>query len=275
MSDKEYKKTVETAFDAASAGYDSPAMRFFDNSAKELVRQAPLKGTEHVLDVATGTGKVAIEAARRLRMGRVTAIDLSQGMLAQARRKASEQNLPNIFFEQADVDRTAFGDGAFDGLFCSFGVHFWADMERSLSRLIKQLKNGAFVAITSFAKGSFEPQSELTLKRFTRYGIKLPTTYTWEKLDSEEKNRALFQKLGLEDIRVRRLQMGYLLDDPDQWWDLVRFTGFRAFLNKMTPEQIDRFRAENMAETIKTSENGKIRLNVDVFFTTALTGRVI
>ena len=269
MTDADYKKTISAAFDEASVGYDSPALRFFDNAARELVRSVRLKGTEHVLDAACGTGKVTLEAARCLKLGRVSGIDLSEGMLVQARRKASQENLSNASFECVDIDRTAFEENTFDGLFCSFGVHFWSDMERSLARLLRPLKSGAFVAITSFAKGSFEPQSVLTLSRFTRYGIKLPATYTWEKLDSEEKNRALFGRLGLIDIRVKRGQMGHTLSNAESWWDLVRYTGFRAFLNKMTPEQITSFRKENEEEVMATAKSDGIPLNVDVFFTTA------
>ncbi len=273
MNDQDYKKTVGAAFDEASVGYDSPALRFFDNTAKELVKSAGLKGREQVLDAATGTGKVALEAARRLKLGYVSGIDLSEGMLAQARRKAAAEGLANVSFEKTDVDRAVFDAGKFDGLFCSFGVHFWADMEQSLSRLLKPLKPGAFVAITSFAKGSFEPQSGLTLKRFTQYGIKLPATYTWEKLDNEAKALALFDRLGLTEIRQYRAQMGYSLKNTSEWWDLVRFTGFRAFLDKMTPEQIVSFREENEREVSATAGKDGIPLRVEVIFTQARVGR--
>lgn len=265
----EYKKFVQTAFDEAAEGYDNPALRFFDNTARELVKSVPLKGREQVLDVATGTGKVALEAARRLKLGLVTGIDLSEGMLSQARRKAATEGLTNVIFSQEDVDRTAFRPDQFDGLFCSFGVHFWENMEASLARLIKFLKSGAFVAITSFAKGSFEPQSGLTLKRFTDYGIKLPATYTWEKLDTEAKCRDLFTKLDLKQIRIKRAQTGHTLTNVAEWWDLVRYTGFRAFLNKMTPEQIAKFRSENEAEIAQMAGPDGIRINVDTFFVVA------
>lgn len=268
--DQDYKKTVAAAFDEASAGYDGEALRFFDNAAEALVKSVRLRGGEHVLDVATGTGKVALAAAQRLKLGRVTGIDLSPGMLAQARRKAGEAGFSHVDFEQVDVDRTAFAEGRFDGLFCSYGVHFWADMESSMARLLKWVKPGGFVAITSFAKGSFEPQSGMTLKRFQQYGIKLPATYTWEKLDHEDKCTALFKKLGLAEIKHKRAQTGHPLKDAAAWWDLVRFTGFRAFLNKMTPEQIEAFRRENEAEVLAAGGPEGIPLKVETIFTTAL-----
>ena len=269
MSDQDYKKTVSDAFDEASAGYDRAALQFFDNTARELVKWVPMKGREHVLDAACGTGKVAIEAAQRLKLGRVTGIDLSEGMLKQARAKASSLGLANVYFERTDVDRAAFDPESFDGLFCSFGVHFWADMHRSLERLLKAVKPGGFVAITSFADGSFEPQAGLTLKRFQNYGIKLPATYTWEKLDAEKKVQGLLEGLGLADLKLRRAQMGHPLSAPEEWWDLVRYTGFRAFLNKMTPEQTQSFQRENLEEIRHSAHPDGIRLSVEVIFALA------
>src|SRR3990167_8660014 len=88
MNNLEFKKNVRKGFDYASLGYDNPAMRFFDNAALHLVETLPLKGHEHILDVATGTGKVALTAAKRLNNGNVVGVDLSEGMLSCAKSKA-------------------------------------------------------------------------------------------------------------------------------------------------------------------------------------------
>lgn len=96
MDDEEYKFMIRQSFDEASSGYDTTAMRFFDDSAEHLVGCLPISGGEHILDVATGTGKTALAAARRLKSGHVTAIDLSDGMLEQAKKKAMGENLTNI-----------------------------------------------------------------------------------------------------------------------------------------------------------------------------------
>ena len=269
MNEKEYKSAIQTAFDEASEGYDLPALRFFDNSARHLVESLSLKGHEHVLDVATGTGKIALEAARRLDKGKVTGIDMSEGMLTQAREKARGDGLKNISFQCVDVDRVAFADEQFDGLTCGFGVHFWSNMEKSLSRLMPFLKPGAFVAITSFAEGSFEPQTDLTLKRFQSYGVKLPDSYTWKRLGSIEKCVALFEKIGLKKVRYHQRQMGYPLKSPEEWWDLLRYSGFRAYLNRLSPEQARRYKSENLKEIWQEPADNGVPLNVDTIFTVA------
>ena len=271
MNEKEYKTAVQTAFDEASEGYDLPALRFFDKSARRLIDDLALKGHENVLDIATGTGKVALEASARLKSGKVTGIDMSEGMLAQARQKALTLGLKNVSFHHLDVDKAVFPEKYFDGITCGFGVHFWSNMEKPLLRMIRFLKPDAFVAVTSFSEGSFEPQTQMTLKRFESYGVKLPDSYTWKRLGSSEKCISLFENIGLKNIRSYKAPMGYPLKSPDEWWDLLRYSGFRAYLNKLSPEQAKHYKAENLKEVWGTGEENAVPLKVDVIFTVAYT----
>ena len=267
--EEEYKKIVQGAFDEASDGYDNPSMRFFDNSAEHLIKQLSLGGNEHIADIATGTGKVALLAAKRLPGGRVTAVDISEGMLSRAREKARLGGVSNISFLCQDVDKVDFPGHAFDGLLCSFGVHFWSDMQGSLKRLTRSIKPGGFVAMTSFASGSFDPQSTLLLNRFKQYGVKLPDHYTWERLDSQKKTRELLESVGLTAIRTEQSSMGYYLTSVSQWWDIVRFSGFRAFLNQLPAERVEHFKSENLGEIEKTANGKGIYLNVETIFSIA------
>jgi len=269
MNEEEFKKVVRRGFDEASAGYDNPALKFFDNSAEHLVGCFTLKGDEHILDAATGTGKVAIVAAKRLPNGRVTGFDLSEGMLNRAREKAAAERLKNIMFHCADVHETNYPPHCFDGLTCSFGVFFWTDMVTTLQQLIRTVKPGGFIAMTSFADGSFKPQSDLCLDRFKQYGVKLPETYSWQRLDHPEKHAELLKTVGLQTIDSHIEPMGYYLKDALQWWDLVYYTGFRGFLNQLSAQQAEQYKAEHLAEIAKTADRKGIYLNVDVIFTTA------
>ena len=114
MNDEDYKFMIRQSFDEASSGYDTTAMRFFDDSAEHLVGCLPITGCEHTLDIATGTGKIALAAARRLKSGHVTAIDLSAGMLEQAKKKAMGENLTNISFQCSDIDALDFPPASFE-----------------------------------------------------------------------------------------------------------------------------------------------------------------
>jgi ubiquinone/menaquinone biosynthesis C-methylase UbiE len=61
---EEQKRRLVTTFDLASTTYDAPALRFFNVHALALVQKAEIQEGARVLDAATGSGKVALEAAR-------------------------------------------------------------------------------------------------------------------------------------------------------------------------------------------------------------------
>ena len=79
------KKKIKQTFDTIANNYDSPEIKFFMESATNIINYLDLKGNEHILDVATGTGNAACILAEYLPDGKVTGIDFSEGMLAQAK----------------------------------------------------------------------------------------------------------------------------------------------------------------------------------------------
>jgi ubiquinone/menaquinone biosynthesis C-methylase UbiE len=89
-------------------------LRFFAESASWLIDNLQLKGNENLLDIATGTGHVAIAAALKLRNGKVTGIDISEKMQHKAVNKANEFNLRNAIFKHCDIEDMDFDHNAFD-----------------------------------------------------------------------------------------------------------------------------------------------------------------
>src|SRR5919106_2840987 len=109
-------------FDRAADSYDDPSLRFFDRGAEALVRAADLAPSQRVLDLATGTGKVAGRVASVVGPpGSVTAIDVSGEMLARARTNLSGSDVALV---RMDAARLAFPDRSFDAVTCGFGISF-------------------------------------------------------------------------------------------------------------------------------------------------------
>jgi demethylmenaquinone methyltransferase/2-methoxy-6-polyprenyl-1,4-benzoquinol methylase len=85
-----------------------------------FVAAADLKDTDRVLDICCGTGSTTAIIATEVDAGRVVGVDLSPDMLAIARKKIVAQW---VTFIRASVDALPFGDGSFDTVFCSYGLH--------------------------------------------------------------------------------------------------------------------------------------------------------
>lgn len=96
-----------------------------------------------VLDVATGTGDLAIAIARKSPQAAVSAVDLSEGMLAVARRKVADASLQErILLSQGDCMSLPFADGEFDVVTAAFGVRNFEDLERGFAEMARVLRPG-------------------------------------------------------------------------------------------------------------------------------------
>ena len=266
MDEQVRKEMIRRGFDAASVGYDRPALRFFKISAERQADYMALVGDEDVLDVATGTGALALELSRRLPQGQVTGIDLSDGMLDQARAKAKSAEVTNASFLKMDMTALDFPSEHFDAISCAFGIFFVEDMVGQLQHLIEKLKIGGWITHSSFGANLFHPIGDLFLERIETYGIALPPR-SWKRVDDEKKLKSLFDSADLNEFQVERHKIDYSLDNIEQWWDIVWFAGFRGLLGQLDATSLERFRQEHLDEVANlTDGNGLLHLPIDTLY---------
>ena len=117
--------------------------------AAELARVGP---GSTALDVATGTGDLAIELARR--GAEVTGSDFAPAMLEIARRKA-----PGLRFEEGDALDLAYADGSFDAVTVGFGARNFADLDRGLSEMTRVTRPGGRVVVLEITTPQKPPLS--------------------------------------------------------------------------------------------------------------------
>src|ERR1700677_2591502 len=113
--------------------------------AAELAHVGP---GDRALDVATGTGDLAIELARRVsRGGQVVGCDFAEGMLDRARAKAAALNagLMQPRFEWADALDLPYADGLFDAATVGFGARNFTDRARGLEERVRVVRRGGRV----------------------------------------------------------------------------------------------------------------------------------
>ncbi len=139
---------VEAMFDAIAPAYD------FMNRAmtagldrlwlRTLVKAVRHSGARDIVDMATGTGDVALTLSRRIPGVRVTGLDLSEGMLAKAREKAGSEA---VVFRQADCLVTGLADESADAVTVAYGVRNFADIAAGYREMMRILRPGGSVFV--------------------------------------------------------------------------------------------------------------------------------
>ncbi|HEY2260897.1 MAG TPA: bifunctional demethylmenaquinone methyltransferase/2-methoxy-6-polyprenyl-1,4-benzoquinol methylase UbiE [Solirubrobacteraceae bacterium] len=124
---------------------------------------AAVKPGAEVLDVATGTGDLALELARRVAPGgRVVGADFSPVMLDLARAKAS-QTPPaagvQLRFDQANALALPYGDGEFDAATVGFGARNFSDLRQGLSEMVRVVRPGGRVVVLEITTPTRPPLS--------------------------------------------------------------------------------------------------------------------
>ena len=120
---------------------------------QKAVRQLHIPHNGQVLDVATGTGDVALEIARQTAPSvRVVGNDFTQGMLVRGREKiAASPYAGRIELVNAPCEAIPHPDGTFDGATIAFGIRNVVDRERGLREMTRVLKPGGRVVVLEFA----------------------------------------------------------------------------------------------------------------------------
>jgi ubiquinone/menaquinone biosynthesis C-methylase UbiE len=263
MDNQERLLKLKETFNDAASGYDNPALRFFKTAAQHLAGRMKFRGSERVLDVACGTGAVALECARRLDAGSVTGVDMSEGMLRRAKEKALEQGLGNVDFLCSDLHAMDFAPASFDAASCGFGIFFLPDMEAGLRAIAQHVKPGGAIGISSFTGAMMEPLSQKFVERIQAYGVEVPPL-SWKRLDDADKHAAVYRAAGLENVSTRTGQVGYDLAGFDEWWDILWHSGFRGLLNQLSASDLARFRREHGEEIEMLAREHGLWLNVEV-----------
>lgn len=261
----QHKADIQNVFNTVATGYGLGSCHFFHLCGQTMAELHNLNGDEQVLDLACGTGAAAIPLAKNLPRGRLTAVDFSEGMLAQAKRRAQQEGLQNIDFFLQDMTDLAFDDQSFDRINCSFGIFFVEDMANLLQHISTKLKPGGKILISGFCGDSFMPQSQLALDRLKAYGVEVPEQPAWKRMSEPEQLQELFDAAGLQNMRIERKSHGYYIDG-EGWWEILWNAGFRGMIEKLG-DKLEQFKQEHMTELEAIADENGIWLEIDVNFT--------
>ncbi len=157
QSELEKKEQVANMFNSIAYRYDF-LNRFLSVGIdiqwrKKAIRQLENLQPKKILDVATGTGDVAILTYQMLKPEQIIGIDISEGMLDLGKKKLEKLNLTNhISLQTGDSEVILFEDNQFDAITVAFGVRNFQNLVKGLQEMYRVLKPGGKLVVLEFSK---------------------------------------------------------------------------------------------------------------------------
>ena len=193
-----------------------------------------------VLDVGTGTGIIAHTVAPFVK--RVVGVDISEEMLARARRLYD-----GVEFALGDAEELAFGDDAFDAAVAAFLLHHVPSPERVVAELARVARR---VAVAQWDAAERARLIGLLTDAIAAAGVQPPTGQpvgpSRERLARDEELRRLFEGAGLADVRVDTVAFVEPMRGTDELWEgvLGGSVNTRATVLAQPPDVQQRIRDE-------------------------------
>lgn len=155
------KKQVEHMFDTISGEYDGLNRIISLGSdikwRKKVIKMVSEKNPKSILDIATGTGDLALQFAENTSAEKIIGLDISLGMLSVAIKKVAGKSFADkVEFIQGDSEALPFEDNSFDAITVSFGIRNFENLDKGLSEIFRVLKkNGIFVILETSVPTKF------------------------------------------------------------------------------------------------------------------------
>ena len=212
---------VENMFDRIATKYD-----FFNRLfslridllwRKNLVNWMQSDDPKQILDVAAGTGELAIALWKKFG-GKITAVDLSQEMLNLADKKIKQQGA-DITIQKANAENLPFESNKFDAVSVGFGVRNFENLEKGLSELRRVVKENGNVYILEFSKmeGILSPLYNFYFRKVLPFLAKMISgekeAYAYlpdsvQNFPSGERMKNILLDLGFSKVEYKKLSLG-------------------------------------------------------------------
>ena len=245
----EHAQRAARVYGAAADHFTLPSLSFWDRFGAATVARLRLAPGHHVLDLCCGAGASAVPAAHAVGPGgRVLGVDVAAPLLELARVRAAREGLANVEFRQGDATRTGLPDGNFDAVVCVFGVFFAADMTAFTAEMWRLVRPGGVLAITTWGPGFVEPASGYFWETVAAVAPSLYKSFNpWDEITSTSALAELLARAGVGQPAATAIPGEHHIDHPDQFWEIVLGSGYRATVDALSREQRDTVRERLLA----------------------------
>jgi O-methyltransferase / aklanonic acid methyltransferase len=267
LDSQDKKDTLRGVFTRSASSYER--IRYFPVFGEWLVEVAQIPEGAKILDVACGRGAVLFPAAERVGPGgHVIGIDLADGMARETGLEIERRELKQAETRQMDAEHLTFPDSSFDFVLCGFSLQFFPHLADALSGFRGVLKPGGRIAVTTW--GGDDERWDWYADLREAYGavIKLGS----QSLDKPEEIQSWFSQAGFTDIQISTKELDMVFLNEDEWWNMEWSISGRAGLEKLSPEDLERFKAEAFEKVQTQKEADGVHYRLEAFCTVAKKG---
>lgn len=156
---------VERMFDSIAENYDTLnhtlSMGIDKGWRKQGIAMLKKLNPQNILDIATGTGDLAIQAYDMLKPQAILGVDISEGMMEVGRQKVSKIGLSDkISFSKQDCMALDLADNSFDAAMVAFGIRNFEDLDKGLKEIRRVLKPGGELMILELSTPQHFPMKQ-------------------------------------------------------------------------------------------------------------------
>ena len=189
--------------------------RFMERSAVEFADRVGVRKSDEWLDVACGSGQLALVAARR--GARVTGVDIATNSIEAARGRATAEGL-DARFEEGDAEALPYGDASFDVVATIFGAMFAPRPELVASEMLRVCRPGGTIAMANWTREGFVGKMFGTIARYMP-PPPVPSPVLWGNED------VVRDRIGAGVSTLRLTRVTYRFDYPFSPAGTVEFFG--------------------------------------------------